>query len=481
MTAPPDFSVRLLAVRIGRQLSGLGVAAMAPTLISFVLWPIFSFHLTPADFGLWALLQVTGMIFSAVAGFGMLGAAPFYYTEEGAAETCRRKMANLLCGVTMINVVLLAFWASLGWPLLEWLFPHLAFELVMLSLAQAALLPYLDGPVVAWKMRERSTLVGAMSLLRVCMIGAAQLIAVVGMSGGLLGLVWGTFIGTLFASILHMWVFRSELTWWFSIDELRKALHLGLPSIPNATFVNVYRYADRVILERFVANEVIGLYFLALRIGDLLKLGIDVLVQAWTPVFFKEASTEAQRPALAQGAALLTIVFGGGALLTVLLGQAYVAGFFDPSYRDAILLIPLVVIAQLLKGMYSFPHLSIWLSKKSYWFPVITVVPMVLGIGANLVAIPEWGAFGAALVMIGGFAIHMLMTYLVGQRLLPLSYRYRIMALTVLAAICATLCVSRLIGETWLWPRLAIGTAAYAVVAYLMVRRVLRGSKVASK
>lgn len=463
----------MLADRIGRQITGLGTAAFAPTLVSFLLWPIFSFHLTPADFGIWALLQVAGMIFSAIAGFGMLGAAPFYYTEEGASETCGRKMTNLLVGVTVINIVLLLFWSSLGRPLLDWLFPNVTFDLVMVTLGQAALMPYLDGPVVAWKMKERPTIVAVMSLLRVAVIAAAQLVVVVGMAGGLHGLVWGTFFGTLAASAVYMVAFRPELSWWFSADELRKALHLGMPSIPNATFVNIYRYGDRVILERFVGHDVIGIYFLALRISDLLKLGIDVLVQAWTPVFFKEAPAEMKRPALAQGAALMTVLFGGGTFLAAVLGDAYVSGFFDKSYHDAVLLIPLVVIAQLLKGMYSFPHLSIWLSKKSYWFPAITVVPMAASLGANLLVIPVWGVSGAAFVMIGGFGLHMLITYAVGQRLLPLPYRYGSMALALFAAVAATLLASRLAGDTVLLLRVVAGMSAYAAFAYAMARWIL--------
>lgn len=460
--------------RIGTQLAGLGVAAVAPTLAAFILLPIFSYYLTPAEFGVFALLQAAGVVFSVMGSFGVLCVAPFYYTEERDPVARRRKIGNLIICATAINAAILALLLTAGRPLFCLLFPSVSSGLIGVTLAQSALSPYIDTPTVAWKMSERSNWVAGMTLLRVGLVSIVQLLLIVGMGHGLVGLVWGGFWGTLAASVIFMVAIRKELSWWLSISELKKALVFGLPSIPNATFTNVYRFADRVILERFVSHDVIGLYYLALRFGDLLKVGIDVFTQAWTPVFYKEALDPARRPALAGIAAILTVVFGGGAIVSAVMGEYYIIGTMNASFHDAIYLVPFAVVAQLFKGLYTYPHLSIWLSKKSYWFPFITVGPMIVSVVANLLVIPTWGTYGAGGVMMAGFALHAGLTYFVGQKVMFIPYRYGRMGSVVMVASLLIFLLSPLVSN---WPvalRAFLGVGLYGVVAVVAVIPVAR-------
>jgi O-antigen/teichoic acid export membrane protein len=317
-------------------------------------------------------------------------------------------------------------------------------------------------------------MVASMAMLRGLLIAVSQWIAVVVLEMGLTGLVWATFVGHLLASLIFLFAFRSELTWWVSWVELKKALKLGLPSIPTAGFVNIYRYADRIILERFVSVEMIGIYFLAQKLGDLFKLAMDVFIQAWTPVFFKEAKEPGGGKALADGAVLQLILFGGIALAISLAGEVYVSRFFNIAFHEAVWLVPFALVAQLLKGAYTFPHLGIWLSKKSYWFPVITVIPMALSVSLNFWAIPIWGVYGAAVVMVAGFFVHMLLTYLIGQRLFHIPYRYMSMsAALMLAALCIAVS-SVWLEDMTLWSRSAIGVAVYALGAFALWRMTTR-------
>ncbi len=427
MTSPPPLMSSLVK-RIGAQMTGLGISAMAPPLVSFLLLPVFTRYVTPEDFGVYALLQVAGLIFGVFGSFGIQAAVPFYYTEEHDSDLRARKVGNILIWATIINAAILGLTFAIGEPLFGLLFPSVPFyPLIALTLVQGALSPYLDIPTVAWKMKEQTGRVAAITLVRVVAVGGTQLYLLMIAGEGLYGLVVGGVIGSGVAALFAMATIRKEVTFAVDVAELKKGLKLGAPSMPTSMFSNIYRFADRVILERFVGHDVIGLYYLALRFGDLLKMGMDMLTQAFTPVFYKEAPKTEGRPMLARLAALLSALFAVGALVTAVGGETFVTLTMDERYHDAIYFIPFAVASQLLKGNYAFPHLGIWLSKKSYYFPMITVAPMIVSVSLNIWLIPVYGAYAAGGVMMLAFALHAGLTYLIGQKVMPMPYRYATM------------------------------------------------------
>lgn len=414
--------------RIGAQMTGLGIAAAFPPLVSVFLLPVITRYITPAEFGVYALLQVAGLIFGVFGSFGIQAAVPFYYTEEPDLSIRARKVGNVLIWATIINGAILGLTLAVGEPLFGLLFPSVPFyPLIALILIQGALSPYLDIPTVAWKMKEKTGRVGLITVVRVVAISGTQLYLLVVAGMGLYGLVVGGVIGSGVAALFAMATIRTEVTWAIDIAELKKGLKLGAPSMPTSMFSNIYRFADRVILERFVGHDVIGLYYLALRFGDLLKMGMDMLTQAFTPLFYKEALKVEGRPLLARLAAILSALFAVGALVTAVGGEAFVTLTMDAPYHDAIYFIPFAVASQLLKGNYAFPHLGIWLSKKSYYFPIITVAPMIVSVLLNIWLIPLYGAYAACGVMMIAFALHAGLTYIIGQRVMPMPYRYATM------------------------------------------------------
>ena len=365
--------------RIARQFPGYLTAGLAPVLAGFLLLPIFSYYITPAEYGIYALLQVAAVAFSIFSSLGVPAMVPFYFTEEADRELRQKKLGNLLIWMTIVNITLLLLLLGAGAPLFRLAFPTVPFyPYIVIILIQSFFLPYVDIPIVTWKIRENAAQVARMTSVRVAVTSILQLLCIVGMGWGLLGLLVGSLVGTIISAALFMFLIRGEVAFWLSWSELEKALRVGLPAIPNNIFTYVYRLSDRVILERFVSHEMLGLYYLALRFGDLVRMGVDVLVHAWMPIFYKEAGDREKTVHLMRVVTLTIIVIGTGSLLVYFCAEFYVKKLMPKSFYGAIYLIPFAVAAQLLKGTYVFPHLSIWVSKKTYYFPVITVVPMLV-------------------------------------------------------------------------------------------------------
>ena len=85
--------------------------------------------------------------------------------------------------------------------------------------------------------------------------------------------------------------------------------------------------------------------------------------------FYKEAKKNGQSVDVLMKIVALTIfVFGGATILIYFTSEVYILKAMEKAYHHAVYLVPFTVISQLLKGSYIFPHFSIWLSKKTYFF-----------------------------------------------------------------------------------------------------------------
>jgi O-antigen/teichoic acid export membrane protein len=257
--------------------------------------------------------------------------------------------------------------------------------------------------------------------------------------------------------------------------EVRRAFAVGGPTVPNNLFSYGFRVLDRVILERFVGLGEIGLYYLALRLADLMRLASDVFINAWRPVFFKEAVhhdfVDVTVPAVIRLGAIVMI---GAGLAVALFARELLALLSAPAYAGAAKFVPLLAAAMVVKGVYSFPYLAVWYRKKTVWVPMLTAVTMVFSIAANLVLTPRFGAWGAALVQLASYVLLFVMMWRLAQRFLPLGYPWREMGLAALAAV-----VAAALGSPLQLSPSAAGIKAGLLAGYAAIMFVTGGVKIA--
>jgi O-antigen/teichoic acid export membrane protein len=448
--------------RFFRQLPGYSVAGLIQPLLSVLLLPIFSYYISLAEFGVFALLQVVAVVFGLCTTLGLTAMVPFYYTEEPDPVRRRKKMGNLVLWLSLINFTALGVFLLAGRWLFELVFPSVPFHpYIVITLLTGVLPPYIDVAAGIWQIKEKPSAVAAINIFRAVVGAGGQLGLVIGLGWGLIGLLWGTFGGLLASAMLGLVLVRREMAWGFDLAELRRALRVGVPMLPNNLFANAYRFADRVILEHFVSHEQIGIYYVALRFGDLLKIGTGVISQALLPIVYKDAGQPGDRSSLARLFTLCLGLIATGAVVVGFASEWYIARTMDPSFYPAVYLVFAVMIAQLLKGAYVFPHLAIWSAKRTYYFPVITIIPMLVSIGLNLWLIPVWGIYSAVAVTIVAFGLHAALTYHFGQRSVRLPYQYLRMGLVFAAGVGALTVFSPVVlGWPW-WLRLSLGLVLF--------------------
>lgn len=424
--------------RLARQSGAYAAVAIAGAALGVVLLPVYTRVLSPAEFGLIALLDVIALLLTTGFSLGATAMVPFYYADEADLGRRRRCLGTLLVGVTAINVVLAVLVVTTADVVVGALLPSVPIWPFVPMLAATALLePYWIVAAAVLQIEERATAHSLLTFLRQVMANALRIVAVVVFGLGVLGFVAAGLATALVWLVPSAVLLRREATWAFMPRELWRALQVGGPTVPNNLLSYGFRAADRVVLERFATRDEIGLYYMALRIADVARLASDVFVSAWRPIFFKEAG----RPGFAENVVPVAIRTSAVAFIALFVAGALFAPeivglLMAADYAGAALFLPPLLAAMALKGMYSTPYLMIWFRKKTSYLPLLSAVTLVFGLTATFVLVSGWGAWGAAIAYALSWSVLFAVTLVVGRRLYRAPYPWtEVATASVLAAV----------------------------------------------
>ena len=422
--------------RLARQSSAYAAVAIAGSALGLLLLPVYTRVLSPAEFGLIALLDVVALLLTTVFSLGATAMVPFYYADEPDAARRRRCLGTLLIGITVINIVLAAMIVTTADAVVGALLPSVpVWPFVPILAATALLESYWIVAAAVLQVQERASAHSALTFLRLLTANGLRIGAIAVAGLGVLGFVAAGLVTALVWLLPAAVLLRRETTWTFIPGELWRALRVGFPTVPNNMLSYGFRAADRVVLERFVSREEIGLYYLALRLADAGRLASDVFVSAWRPIFFKEAG----RPGFADAIVpvvirLSAVAFIGLFVAGALFSPELVALLMTADYAGAAVFLPPLLAAMALKGLYSTPYLMIWFRKKTSYLPLLSAVTLVFGLIATFVLASQWGAWGAALAYALSWTVLFGVTLLVGRRLYHAPYPWREVATASLLA-----------------------------------------------
>ncbi|MBI4635730.1 MAG: oligosaccharide flippase family protein [Candidatus Rokubacteria bacterium] len=420
-------SPREILTRLGRQSVAYSLASAVGPGAGLLLLPLYTRYLSPADYGLIALLEIVSFLLAAVFSLGMTAMVPFYYVDEPDVAIRRRCLGTLVGGVTVLNLALASFVAVAARPLVDVLLPTVPFHPFIPILALTALLdPYWIIAGAALQIQERALLYSVLSIGRILLSTALRITWVVVLAAGVLGFVTANLLTAALSALAVAPLLRRELTIAFEPRHLWRALEVGGPTVPNNLLSYGFRTLDRIVMDRFSTREQIGLYYMALRIAEVLRLVTDVFINSWRPIFFKEAGDDRFAAAVAPRVIrLVSLGFIAVFVALSLFAREAVAVLMAPQYTGAAVFVPVLLGAMVLKGLYSFPYLTIWYRKRTIYVPVLTGATLVFSVAANLTLASRWGAYGIAIAFLLSYAVLLLLVLAVARRLYVLHYPWR--------------------------------------------------------
>ncbi len=393
--------------------------------ITIITAPITMSIVSPAEYGLLALINSFISIACIVCGFGLRQALSLEYFHRSKQEQLLL-VNDIILTYTIIAVplMILATWLH---PLINHycLLNTAPTYLVLLSILLIFI--YFFTELVYQVLQYE----GKALVLTVVQTGVALITVAINLwllwyvKLGIASIIIGQLCGMLLLCcgvgyyLRSSWNVAHALHSWKSMYAYFK---LGLPFIPGMLCAWLLAAGDRWVLARYATLHDVGIYSVADTFGQLFQMVILLpFSNAYLPSLMKKFAQADDIMAVEKTNRMLMWLFMPCCIGLVVLGywisKPFLLWFLPPLYHQALSYVCLLLVGYIFLMSSYFAAARIQFYKKCYFLAFALCVPAVLNICLNLLMVPSWGIMGCVLATVFSYALYFIIIVAYNYRL----------------------------------------------------------------
>ncbi len=390
-----------IASDLKRVASSSGLYAVATLLQrgpSFVLLPVYTRFLVPADYGVTELLNALSAVLFGLLLLGLPSALTKVLHRD--CETDEERAAALPTALALDSIplflggcLLFLFAEPLGQLLIGEPGRGLAIRLTVGAVLLASLV---DIVLAGFRAREKALSFVYLNLLQFGLGMLLNITLVVAFRMGILGVLWGNLIAAALALPFGLFLARKEILLRFERRLVKPLLSFGILVLPTAITGWVITMADRYVLRYYGALEDVAVYSVGYKIGMVLQMGVVWPFQlAWPAVAFSISKRIGHQETYARVLTYLSASLALGVLGLSLVSRVGLTAFAGPSYSRAHEVVPWVALAYAFAGVQFCLAPGVHLSGQTRRLPWYSLVGALLNLGLNFWWVPAYGMMGS--------------------------------------------------------------------------------------
>lgn len=398
--------------------------------MGFIMIPVYTRYLTPQDYGVIELLDLTSHVLAMIIGarlsFTLLR---FYY--EYSEETHRKEVVStVLISIFCMNLIALSMLIPLNETFSLVIFgdaqfaPYytVIFITLCLSLINEVGLTYLRA-------RQQSLAFSCISLSNLIIGLSLNIYFIVFLQLGIWGVLYSGLISCSLMSIgLSIFTF-SQVKFSLSFSKLKEMLKYGLPLVPATVGTFIMTVSDRFFLQHFGTLHDVGLYSLGYKIGMAISaLLVTPFLLFWGAYQFEIARKDGAQVLFSRILTYFTFILCCAALGLSLWCTDILQVMSDPKFWRAAEIIPVIALSCVFWGWSYYFQVGIQLKKKTKYIAYINGSSALVKLFLNYLLIPAFGVIGAAWGTLLTFIFVALANWVVSNKLYPIRYEYQRLA-----------------------------------------------------
>jgi O-antigen/teichoic acid export membrane protein len=428
---------------VARQTIVYGIGELLSRLVSFLMIPLYTQFLTPADYGVVGLVD-TALNLLAIVGGARLSAGIYRFYHKADDPRDRNAVISTSLVLVAVTYSLLGAGVVAAAPSVSRLLFDSPEQATSLRIAAAT---FVAGGIIAVPsaflvVTDRATMWVTSSLVKLVAHALLNvlLIGVLGM--GLRGyFLSGLLIHVVFAAVLVGYQLRATGIA-FRGGAARDLLRFWWPLIFTQLALFVITYGQRPILQRAAGTDAVGLFTLAYGFGVLVvSVGFSPFARVWDSARFRYARlTDAGARDAAFSRAFLDVnvmLMTAGVAIVLFVGD-FLRVSSRPAFHPAAALVPALVVAYVLQSWAMMQEVGILVSERTGYSTLANWVAGLVAVGGYFLLIPRFHAHGAAWATLLSMIARWMVTLTSSQRLWPIRYEWapvaRLLGLAVLVS-----------------------------------------------
>jgi len=401
------------------------LSSVASPLISLVLAPFLTHHLSRPDYGALAVLNTFIALVAGITQLGLRSAFFRAYTYDYESRQDRLDVTStyfiLLLSISLPTAIMAVVAA-----------PSIASFLNVPSLGNAVricglviLVQNLALPGLSWLRGEnRVVFFTVVSIINLLVSAGATIFFVgiihLGLGGALLATGAGYAVIVL-CTTLPIILLRTGLRLRFNMA--RQMLAFGFPHALNLISGWVLQLLDRYLLVLLGSLSQTAGYAVAYSLGGALSsVLISPFSLAWWVIIYSIAKRE-------DALRVFRLIFRWFSIVSLftayglsIVGVILLDFFFPISYHSSAPVIPVIALSTVFNGVFVVLSVGTSLKRKTWLSTVSIASSALLNTALNFVLIPYFGAMGAALATLIAYMALALISHIINQRIYPVPF-----------------------------------------------------------
>jgi len=360
--------------------------------------PFFTRVLVPEDYGVLAMSGMFGMFLTSFSNLGLVG---IYQRNYFQYRDDRTKIATLfyttICFVSAFFILLWGLSFVFQDVVSMFLYQRKGMGKVFLIDGLGTFLTGLSQYYFYYfQNSENAKSYVRYSLMVMVLTTGASLLLVLYFRTGVMGMVYGKFIGVGSILILLHAKFLRELPFAWDKDILKASLKLSLPLVPN-TFSKIFmKQFDKYMINILSTLGQVGIYNMGDKIAYTAFAFMTALDQVYVPHIYKEMFKGEEGGGKTIGKYLTPFFYCSlfFCFVVAVFAEEIIILLTPPAYYGAINIVMILSMAYAL--MFFGKQSQLLYAGKMKLLAVLLILNVLMNVGFNFMLIHRFGAIGAA-------------------------------------------------------------------------------------
>ena len=392
---------------------------IASRVLGFVAIPFYSHYLSPAQYGIIELIELSTQVVGIAFGLQSIGAAltRLFYDQDTAEQEAGIVSTSVIF-TALLSAVIAAGAVLAAGPISLAVF-HSADQAPLLQAAFVAMwfANMVEVVLVYERIRERAKFFFIYSMASLA--GNLGLnIYFIGFAGaGVWGFVYSKLIVTGIGTLYLLWRAMREVGWRWRREYVPQLIRFGLPLSVASISAFAIHFSDRFFLADAVTLSELGKYALAYRFAFLVSVLVgESFGKSWNVTFYRFAGQEGWKQRFAKVALYLNFALYVTALAVCLMAPELLTLMVPPSFYPPALLLPTLVLAYVFRECGDFFRNLLLINKRSGTVGRVVFGGAVLNGLLNFALIAPLGIYGAALATMVTWIVYMIVFWIIAWR-----------------------------------------------------------------
>lgn len=396
--------------------------------IQFLLLPLYTRVLVPADYGKLELVYLIGAVLAIINGFLVQNAYTRFYFDKSERQNYQGRLYSsalffmILCsGIT--TLLCFTFSDSIANQIFDFANGGIYVRLISIS---SLLMAISSVPEKTLIVQERSKTYIAISIINTLSTIGFIIYFVLILKLNILGVLWGQIIGRSIRFILMFSVTYKIINITFSLRLIQNLLAYSIFLVPSQLASFITYFSNRLFLQEFNTLEDVGLFSLAYKIASVIPILVTGPVKlAFNPYIYSKIENPLEcKINLKKFTRLFLLILISFAITLSLFSKELILLMSDQAYHNSYQLVFPLSMSYVFIGMAGIVVTAINIIKKTWIITITWIITSIINLLSNYLLINAYGTYGACFATIITFLVILCLYFLFVERYYKIGFEY---------------------------------------------------------